>query len=54
MDWTLLTPEITLLLTAALFLVLACCKPDPQRDYHLGVSHGDGCGRGQPDRLCRR
>jgi NADH-quinone oxidoreductase subunit N len=38
MNWTLLTPEIVLLLTAALFLVLACLKPDPLRDYHLGVA----------------
>ena len=38
MNWTLLIPEMTLLLTAALFLVLACLKPDRQRDYHLGVS----------------
>jgi hypothetical protein len=28
MNWTLLTPEMTLLLAAALFLVLACLKPD--------------------------
>jgi len=38
MNWTLLTPEITLLLTAALYLVLACFKPDAQRDYHLGIA----------------
>jgi NADH-quinone oxidoreductase subunit N len=38
MNWTLLIPEMTLLLAAALFLVLACLKPDRQRDYHLGVT----------------
>jgi NADH-quinone oxidoreductase subunit N len=38
MNWTLLIPEMTLLLAAVLFLVLACLKPDRQRDYHLGVT----------------
>jgi NADH-quinone oxidoreductase subunit N len=38
MNWTLFTPEIALLLTAALYLVLTCFKPDAQRDYHLGVA----------------
>jgi len=38
MDWTLLIPETTLLLTAMLFLVLACLRPDPQRDYHVGLA----------------
>ena len=38
MDWTLLIPEMTLLVTAMLFLVLACLRPDPQRDYHLGIA----------------
>ena len=35
MNWILLTPELTLLAAAALFLVLACLKPDPRRDYQL-------------------
>ncbi len=38
MDWTLLIPETTLLITAALFLTLACLTPDRQRDYHLGIA----------------
>ena len=38
MDWTLLIPETTLLLTAALFLALACLKPDRTRDYHLSIA----------------
>ncbi|WP_319405912.1 NADH-quinone oxidoreductase subunit N [uncultured Desulfosarcina sp.] len=38
MNWILLTPELTLLLAAALFLVMSCLKPDPQRDYRLAVS----------------
>ena len=38
MNWILLTPELVLLLTAALFLVMACLKPDPRRDYQLAVS----------------
>ncbi len=38
MNWILLTPELVLLLMAALFLVMACLKPDPLRDYHLGIA----------------
>jgi NADH-quinone oxidoreductase subunit N len=38
MNWILLTPEMTLLLAAALFLVMACLKPDPRRDYQLAVT----------------
>ncbi len=38
MNWILLTPELTLLLAAALFLTMACLKPDPRRDYQLAVS----------------
>lgn len=38
MNWILLTPELTLLLAAALFLVLACLKPNPRRDYQLAVT----------------
>jgi NADH-quinone oxidoreductase subunit N len=37
MDWTLLIPETTLLITALMFLVLACLQPDSHRDYHLGI-----------------
>jgi len=38
MNWTLLFPETTLLMTAMLFLVLACLRPDPRRDYHVGIA----------------
>ena len=38
MDWILLIPETTLLLTTALFLVLACLTPDRLRDYHLAIA----------------
>ena len=38
MNWILLTPELTLLAAAALFLVMACLKPDPRRDYQLAVT----------------
>jgi hypothetical protein len=38
MNWILLTPEMTLLLAAALFLSMACLKPDPRRDYQLAVT----------------
>jgi NADH-quinone oxidoreductase subunit N len=38
MNWILLTPEITLLLAAGLFLATACLKPDPRRDYQLAVT----------------
>jgi hypothetical protein len=38
MNWILLTPEMTLLLAAALFLVMACLKPDSRRDYQLAVT----------------
>jgi NADH-quinone oxidoreductase subunit N len=38
MNWILLTPEMTLLLAAALFLVMACLKPNPRRDYRLAVT----------------
>jgi NADH-quinone oxidoreductase subunit N len=38
MNWNLLTPELTLLLTAALLLVMACLKPDPRRDYRAALA----------------
>lgn len=38
MNWVLLTPELILLIAAALFLVMACLKPDPRRDYQLAVT----------------
>lgn len=38
MNWILFSPELILLLTAAMFLVLACLKPDPLMHYHLAVT----------------
>jgi NADH-quinone oxidoreductase subunit N len=38
MDWILFTPELTLLAAAAVFLTLACLKPDPARSYVLALS----------------
>ena len=38
MNWILLTPELTLLIAAALFLVMACLKPDAHRNYQLAVT----------------
>jgi NADH-quinone oxidoreductase subunit N len=38
MNWILITPELTLLLAAALFLVLACLKPDPRRDFQVALT----------------
>jgi len=38
MNWILFSPELVLLMTAAMFLVLACLKPDPLRHYHLAVT----------------
>ncbi|MFO7716778.1 MAG: hypothetical protein R6V78_20250 [Desulfosarcina sp.] len=38
MNWILIAPELILLLTAGLFLVTACLKPDPRRDYRLALT----------------
>ena len=38
MAWILFTPELTLLVTAAVFLTLACLKPDPARGYVLAMT----------------
>lgn len=38
MNWILFSPELMLLATAALFLVMACLKPDPARQYQLAVT----------------
>lgn len=38
MDWMIFTPELTLLATAAVFLTMACLKPDPARGYALALT----------------
>ncbi len=38
MDWILFTPELTLLAAAAVFLTMACLKPDPARVYVLALT----------------
>ena len=38
MNWILFTPEWILLVSAALFLVMACLKTDPAMQYRLAVS----------------
>jgi NADH-quinone oxidoreductase subunit N len=37
MNWTLFAPELSLLSTVAVLLVLACLSPNPRRDYFAGV-----------------
>ncbi|MGA6924358.1 MAG: hypothetical protein WBY88_01685 [Desulfosarcina sp.] len=38
MDWTLFTPELVLLVAAALFLTATCLKTDARRQYHFALA----------------
>ena len=40
MNWQLLIPELSIFSAAALFLVMACLRPDPRRAYLVAVTAG--------------
>ena len=37
MNWILFIPELSVLISAGIFLLLACLRPDPRRDYNIAL-----------------